>query len=174
MGGSFTVYHDGQFWVGVLELQEDGIRAARHVFDAEPTNAELLEFATGRAFLAVSAAAHAAPPVSAEQREQQCRRSRVNAKRLAKLATREQRAGGPGTASQRGLAEFHAQRTTASSSGAKQTGRPSARTSVRSLAPKPKPGTGVGERQPGEAVAGWGVSLCRLSSGGWGVVGLVW
>lgn len=45
MSTTFTVYFDGQFWVGLLEILEDGhVRAARHVFGAEPSGAEVLAF----------------------------------------------------------------------------------------------------------------------------------
>ena len=41
----FTVYFEGPFWVGVLESEDEGsFVAARHVFGAEPGNAELLAF----------------------------------------------------------------------------------------------------------------------------------
>lgn len=45
---TFTVFHDGQFWVGVLESVDDVgmLRAARHVFGSEPTGPELLAFAS--------------------------------------------------------------------------------------------------------------------------------
>jgi Protein of unknown function (DUF2992) len=81
MSGSFTVYYDGQFWVGVLEVESaEGVRAARHMFGSEPTNAELLVFAAGPAFDALSREAHAAPPVSTERKgdrgaQRQARRS---------------------------------------------------------------------------------------------------
>ncbi|WP_243726721.1 YjdF family protein [Actinocrispum wychmicini] len=65
----FTVYFDGQFWVGVLEVHdEDGVRAARHVFGPEPTNAELLQFACRGEFDRLSRLAHRSPAVSSEQR----------------------------------------------------------------------------------------------------------
>jgi hypothetical protein len=45
MRAVFTVFFEGPFWVGVLESEEgSGLAAARHVFGAEPTNAELLDF----------------------------------------------------------------------------------------------------------------------------------
>ncbi len=65
----FTVYFDGQFWVGVLELYSDeGVRAARHIFGAEPTNPELLEFASRGEFGRLSRLAARAPLVPVEQR----------------------------------------------------------------------------------------------------------
>ena len=42
---SLTVYFDGQFWIGLVEWEcEEGIRYARHVFGAEPTDMEVLDF----------------------------------------------------------------------------------------------------------------------------------
>jgi hypothetical protein len=41
----FTVFFEGPFWVGVLESEDEGgLVVARHVFGAEPSNAELLHF----------------------------------------------------------------------------------------------------------------------------------
>ncbi len=45
MRAVFTVYFEGPFWVGLLESEEAGkLVVARHVFGAEPSNAELLAF----------------------------------------------------------------------------------------------------------------------------------
>ena len=42
---TLTVYHDGQFWVGLAEHVEGGrYGAARIVFGAEPSNEEILRF----------------------------------------------------------------------------------------------------------------------------------
>ncbi|WP_370968505.1 YjdF family protein [Amycolatopsis sp. cg9] len=69
MHGVFTLYHDGRFWVGVYEIHEDGlVRAARHVFGAEPNNAELAAFAAGRDFVRLADEAREAPPVPVERR----------------------------------------------------------------------------------------------------------
>jgi hypothetical protein len=41
----FTVYFEDPFWVGLLESEDGGrLAVARHVFGAEPSNAELLQF----------------------------------------------------------------------------------------------------------------------------------
>ena len=50
VSSTLTVYHDGQFWVGLAEHVEDGrYGAARIVFGAEPSNApevlQLMEIA---------------------------------------------------------------------------------------------------------------------------------
>ena len=54
ISAQFTLFFDGRFWVGVLELHErrrgaeandqgGTVRAARHVFGAEPSDVELYE-----------------------------------------------------------------------------------------------------------------------------------
>ena len=42
---TFTVYFDGQFWVGIVErTDEGGLSAARVVFGAEPSDEEIFRF----------------------------------------------------------------------------------------------------------------------------------
>jgi hypothetical protein len=44
----FTVYRDGPWWVGVLEWDAgDMLYAARHIFEAEPSNEEILGYVLG-------------------------------------------------------------------------------------------------------------------------------
>ena len=46
---ALTVYHDGQFWVGLAEHVEDGrYGAARIVFGAEPSDEGILRFVVGK------------------------------------------------------------------------------------------------------------------------------
>jgi hypothetical protein len=45
----FTVFFEDPFWVGILESEAEGrLEVARHVFGAEPSNAELLGFMLNR------------------------------------------------------------------------------------------------------------------------------
>ena len=45
VSSTLTVYHDGQFWVGLAEHVEDGrYGAARIVFGTEPSDEEILRF----------------------------------------------------------------------------------------------------------------------------------
>ena len=45
VSSTLTVYHDGQFWVGLAEHVEDGrCGVARIVFGAEPSDEEILRF----------------------------------------------------------------------------------------------------------------------------------
>ncbi|MTI79273.1 MAG: DUF2992 family protein [Firmicutes bacterium] len=40
-----TIYHDGQFWVGVAEENEgDKVKVVKHTFGAEPQNEEVVTF----------------------------------------------------------------------------------------------------------------------------------
>lgn len=40
-----TLFHDGQFWVGVVErITDEGLFATRHVFGSEPQGEEVFEF----------------------------------------------------------------------------------------------------------------------------------
>ena len=98
MSGVFTLYHDGRFWVGVYEIHEDGlVRAARHIFGAEPNNAELAAFAAGLDFVRLADRAREAPSVPERQRP----------KRPAKQAKAQE---GIGTTAQRALKEAVAER----------------------------------------------------------------
>lgn len=116
MSATFTLYYDGQFWIGLVELRaDDGVRAARHVFGTEPNNAELLAFATGREFDELARRAHAGPTVPDDQRPTR----RINWKRLARVAAREQRQVGAGTAAQKALKEDLMRRLTAAGTNQK-------------------------------------------------------
>ena len=49
VSSTLTVYHDGQFWVGLAEHDEDArYGVARIVFGAEPSDEEILHFVVGR------------------------------------------------------------------------------------------------------------------------------
>ena len=49
VSSTLTVYHDGQFWVGLAEHVEGGrYGVARIVFGAEPSDEEILRFVVGK------------------------------------------------------------------------------------------------------------------------------
>ncbi len=91
--GSFTVFFEGPFWVGVFERVEDGrLTVCRVVFGAEPKDGEVWAFLLknyGR--LRFSPAVEA--PIKKEKK---------NPKRLQREA-RKQASGGVGTRSQQAL-----------------------------------------------------------------------
>ncbi|WP_248925034.1 YjdF family protein [Paenibacillus hamazuiensis] len=83
-----TVFFESPFWVGVVEDEENGkLRAFRHVFGAEPHDAEIAEFidhTLPRLLERTSCA------VDVEARPTQ----RINPKRLAREAAQEMRRKG--------------------------------------------------------------------------------
>lgn len=90
---TFTVYFDGQFWVGIVErIEESGLSAARVVFGAEPSDEEIFRFVLDRwGTLRLS------PEIEAERRKEPGnpkRRQREAAKAAAKasLSTKAQQA----------------------------------------------------------------------------------
>lgn len=96
---TFSVYYDGQFWVGVLEIQEYGeLRAIRVVFGPEPTDPQVYAFLMANGSKLLERAAKA-PAVPYEKRPK-----RVNPQRAAKLAARAaKRVSSRSTASQEAL-----------------------------------------------------------------------
>ena len=49
VSSTLTVYHDGQFWVGLAEhVEGGGYGAARIVFGTEPSDEEILQFVVGK------------------------------------------------------------------------------------------------------------------------------
>jgi hypothetical protein len=109
MGSSFTVFFDGTFWVGVAEIGEpDGsFRAARHVFGAEPSNAQLLDFVRrqGSRLIDRALSSPAVQPEPGRGRITDYPINPVNPKRAARRAAREQALPGPSTAAQAALAK---------------------------------------------------------------------
>lgn len=97
---TFTVYFDGQFWVGTVErIDEDGLSAARVVFGAEPSDEEVLRFVLER-----WDTLRFSPEVEAERGKEPRnpkRRQREAAKAAAKAA--------PSTKAQQAIAEMREQ-----------------------------------------------------------------
>ena len=49
VSSTLTVYHDGQFWIGLAEHVEDGrYGVARILFGAKPSDEEILRFVVGK------------------------------------------------------------------------------------------------------------------------------
>lgn len=92
-----TVYHDGQFWVGMFERIEEGqLSACRVVFGAEPSNEVIQEFICNRwndlRFTEAIACVEASKQAS-------------NPKRRQREAAREMKRHGPSTKAQQALSE---------------------------------------------------------------------
>ena len=114
ISAQFTLYFDGRFWVGVLECRErhhggdvNGqaitVRAARHVFGAEPSDVELYDFLLTHGGALIDRAA-ACPPVPASRSAGSSSAPRPNPKRAARQAAKEAARARPSTAAQAALA----------------------------------------------------------------------
>ena len=114
ISAQFTLYFDGRFWVGVLECRErhhggdvNGqaitVRAARHVFGAEPSDVELYDFLLTHGGALIDRAA-ACPPVPASKPVNSSSAPRPNPKRAARQAAKEAARVRPSTAAQAALA----------------------------------------------------------------------
>ena len=97
VSSTLTVYHDGQFWVGMFERVELGaLRACQVVFGAEPSNEEIQELACERwnQLRFTEPIAHSDTP-----------RIVSNPKRRQREAARELKQRGPSTKAQLALSE---------------------------------------------------------------------
>ena len=114
ISAQLTVFFDGRFWVGVLELHErrsgaeandqgGTVRAARHVFGAEPSDVELYDFLLTHGGSLIDRAA-ACPPVPASRPVNSSSAPRPNPKRVARQAAKEAARARPSTAAQAALA----------------------------------------------------------------------
>lgn len=98
VSSTLTVYHDGQFWVGVVEHVENGmLSVARLVFGAEPSNEEVYTWVLERwSSLRLSAEAEPVGPRAG--------RLPGNPKRRARETAKAMHQRGPSTVSQLALA----------------------------------------------------------------------
>ena len=130
ISAQLTVFFDGRFWVGVLEhheLRRGGdtigraitVRAARHVFGAEPSDVELYDFLLTHGGILIDRAA-ASPPVPAPRSVDSSSTPRPNPKRAARQAAKEAARARPSTAAQAALA---AAREESSARGARNRSR---------------------------------------------------
>lgn len=94
---TLTVFHDTQFWVGVIERTEgDSLSAARVVFGAEPSNEEILQN------LGINwNHLHFSPAIDFERKK-----SPPNPKRRQREAAKEAARAQPSTKAQQALAEM--------------------------------------------------------------------
>ena len=114
ISAQFTLFFDGRFWVGVLEVHErrrgaeandkgGTVRAARHVFGAEASDVELYDFLLTHGGALIDRAA-ACPPVPASRSAGSSTARRPNPKRAARQTAKEATRSRPSTAAQASLA----------------------------------------------------------------------
>ncbi|KKO52228.1 YjdF family protein [Paenibacillus sp. DMB20] len=78
-----TVYHDGQFWVGIVEeVYEGKLKAGRFLFGSEPNDSEIIEFITSQIFDMTSR-------MSQEVKIKTPYKPKINPKRLARQVSAE-------------------------------------------------------------------------------------
>ncbi len=93
----FTVYFNGQFWVGIVEEIHDGkLRAGRYVFGPEPRDQEVFEFVNRRLLDFINGLSE---EVAIENHEVR----KINPKRLARQISREIKTKGISTYAQAAL-----------------------------------------------------------------------
>lgn len=78
-----TVLYDEQYWIGVMEWEENGrFKAARHIFGMEPKDAEVISFINDT-MMGITERVYASIPV--EERKER----KVNPKRIIREAQKE-------------------------------------------------------------------------------------
>lgn len=94
---TLTVYYDGQFWVALVERENDGVlEVARHVFGPEPSLPEIEALVNGPGWSHL----HFMPAGSLDTRDTALP---ANPKRRQREAARQARAHAPSTKSQEAL-----------------------------------------------------------------------
>ncbi|MFS8602407.1 YjdF family protein [Priestia megaterium] len=81
---SLTIYHDGQFWIGIIEVVEGGkLKAFRYVFGAEPKDTEILDFIHHKLLNLINQSIHLGLDVKIKSNK------KVNPKRLQRQVAKE-------------------------------------------------------------------------------------
>ncbi|MED5048968.1 YjdF family protein [Bacillus siamensis] len=92
-----TVYYDGQFWVGVIEVVNDGkLRAIRHLFGREPKDSEIMHFVDNQLLQTLSRTEQEGVCVKTKSKK-------LNPKRLQRQASKEIKNIGISTKAQKAI-----------------------------------------------------------------------
>ncbi len=92
-----TVYHDGQFWVGVFEeIIEGRLKASRYVFGSEPKDEEILELINKNRIVLTDMSSQFVEVNELTERK-------INPKRLSREVAREMKKVGISTKAQQSL-----------------------------------------------------------------------
>lgn len=99
-----TVYYDGQFWVGVVEVNDNGkLKAGRYIFGSEPKDSEILEFIHENIDEVTNKLSQEVDIKTSSDR-------RANPKRLSRLVARELKMKGISSYAQEALKLEHEKR----------------------------------------------------------------
>lgn len=92
-----TVYHDGQYWIGVVEEEVQGkLKTCRQIFGPEPQNEEILHFVNNDLLNLLNRSSQYVEIKEAEEKY-------LNPKRLARQAAKEVKKIGISTQAQLAL-----------------------------------------------------------------------
>ncbi|MDI3411328.1 YjdF family protein [Bacillus sonorensis] len=79
-----TIYYDGQFWIGIIEIvQEGNVKAFRHLFGREPKDVEILNFVHHQLLQVISQTEQEGIGIKAEAKK------KINPKRLQRQVAKE-------------------------------------------------------------------------------------
>ncbi|RDZ05224.1 DUF2992 domain-containing protein [Priestia megaterium] len=112
---SLTIYHDGQFWVGIIEVVEDGkLRAFRYVFGAEPKDKEILDFIYYRLQDIINQSVHSGLDVKGKSNK------KINPKRLQRQVAKQINKVGVSTKAQEAMKQEYEEKKKSKKKRAKQ------------------------------------------------------
>ncbi|YCA45719.1 YjdF family protein [Bacillus sp. JZ8] len=100
-----TIYHDGQFWIGMIEIVSDGhLKAFCHVFGGEPKDSEVLTFI----YHELSTLIHNSHQSGVHVKQNDLKR--INPKRLQRRVAKEMRRTGVSTKAQEAVRQEYEER----------------------------------------------------------------
>lgn len=105
-----TIYFDGSFWCGLVEVEDDGhYQAIRHVFGPEPKDADVWEFVT-------KCLPHLLKQTGAVATQKKTAEKKLSPKRMQRLINREKRQPVVSTKAQMAMSEIREQSKAANKS----------------------------------------------------------
>ncbi len=112
---SLTIYYDGQFWVGIIEVVEDGkLRAFRYVFGAEPKDTEILDFIYYKLLNIINQSVHSGLDVKGKSDK------KINPKRLQRQVAKQINKVGVSTKAQEAIKQEYEEKKKSKKKRAKQ------------------------------------------------------
>ncbi|MGW9165600.1 YjdF family protein [Priestia megaterium] len=112
---SLTIYHDGQFWVGIIEVVEDGkLRTFRYVFGTEPKDTEILDFIYYKLLNIINQSVHSGIDVEGKSDK------KINPKRLQRQVAKQINKVGISTKAQEAMKQEYEEKKKSKKKRAKQ------------------------------------------------------
>ena len=112
---SLTIYHDGQFWVGIIEVVEDGkLRVFRYVFGTEPKDTEILDFIYYKLLNIINQSVHSGIDVEGKSDK------KINPKRLQRQVAKQINKVGVSTKAQEAMKQEYEEMKKSKKKSAKQ------------------------------------------------------